>query len=146
MTCEDTPKNGRQRVRPTVIAQSVVRTYQNREDTLIKNNEGADGRPAKHPLVTKSKRIHYSTFLLSPHTHTRKVMSETPRNGTNGHNGAGILEAQRAKASMRFREDIAPGFTCEMELKRILAATESKYQKIDVLDTYFGRVGFTSFF
>lgn len=55
-------------------------------------------------------------------------------------NGGGI-EAQRSKAMMLYREDVAPCLSVEMELKRVLASTESQYQKIDVIDTYFGKVG-----
>ena len=60
--------------------------------------------------------------------------------GSKKTNGTSAIEAQRSKAVFRFREDIAPGLVFEMELKRLLVSTESEYQKIDVLDTYFGRV------
>lgn len=52
----------------------------------------------------------------------------------------GGIEAQRAKAMMVYRENVAAGLAVEVELKRILASTESEYQKIDVLETYFGKV------
>lgn len=50
------------------------------------------------------------------------------------------LEAERAKMSFCFREAIAPGLRIEMDLKRIMVSTQSKYQKVDVIDTYFGKV------
>jgi hypothetical protein len=57
----------------------------------------------------------------------------------NGDRGNGI-EAQRAKAMLIYRENIAPGLSVEMDLHRVLASTTSEFQKIDVLDTYFGKV------
>lgn len=50
------------------------------------------------------------------------------------------IEAQRDKRSFIFREDVAPGLRLEMELNKIFATTESQFQQIDVLDTYFGKV------
>eukprot|EP00568_Trieres_chinensis_P001197 CAMPEP_0183309500 /NCGR_PEP_ID=MMETSP0160_2-20130417/25379_1 /TAXON_ID=2839 ORGANISM="Odontella Sinensis, Strain Grunow 1884" /NCGR_SAMPLE_ID=MMETSP0160_2 /ASSEMBLY_ACC=CAM_ASM_000250 /LENGTH=370 /DNA_ID=CAMNT_0025473541 /DNA_START=47 /DNA_END=1159 /DNA_ORIENTATION=- len=49
------------------------------------------------------------------------------------------IEAQRAKAGFTFSEDVSPGLKVEMELKSLLLSTQSQYQKIDVIDTYFGR-------
>jgi Spermidine synthase tetramerisation domain len=50
------------------------------------------------------------------------------------------IEAQRAKMSFIFREDVAPGLRLEMDLNQIFFAGESDFQKIDVVDTYFGKV------
>lgn len=50
-----------------------------------------------------------------------------------------VIEAQRAKAGFWYSEDVAPGLKCNMTLKSMLHSTNSKYQKIDVIDTYFGR-------
>lgn len=50
------------------------------------------------------------------------------------------IENERAKASMVYREDVAPGLTIEMDLRGILVTTASEYQKVDVIDTYFGKV------
>lgn len=50
------------------------------------------------------------------------------------------IEDQRAKGTLTYSEDIAPGLTAIMELKSILAQTMSEYQKIDVIDCYFGRM------
>ena len=55
------------------------------------------------------------------------------------------IEAQRAKAMMVYRETVAEGLSVEMDLKRVLASTESDFQKIDVIDTYFGKVRRTSY-
>jgi len=49
------------------------------------------------------------------------------------------IQAQRAKVGFQFREDMAPGLVLEMELKQIFHSTESQYQQIDVIDTYFGK-------
>jgi spermidine synthase len=49
------------------------------------------------------------------------------------------IEAQRAKAAFHFDEEIGPGLWCVMTLKRILHSTQSEYQKIDVIETYFGK-------
>ena len=57
---------------------------------------------------------------------------------TNGSN-AGI-EAQRAKMAFLFREDVAPGLRLEMDLKKIFTSSESKFQQVDVVETYFGKV------
>jgi hypothetical protein len=58
---------------------------------------------------------------------------------TNGKNNAAI-EAERAKSLFCFREDIAPGLRSEMDLKQIFVSTQSEFQKIEVIDTYFGKV------
>lgn len=50
------------------------------------------------------------------------------------------IQAQRDKGALMFREDVAPGLSIEMELKNILTSTESQYQKVDVIETYFGKV------
>jgi hypothetical protein len=61
---------------------------------------------------------------------------------TNGKNGANhtIIEDERAKGALSFKEWLAPGLACEVELKGILASTTSPFQKIEILDTYFGKV------
>jgi len=53
------------------------------------------------------------------------------------------IATERAKCNTSFREELAPGLMIDMELKNILVMTHSKYQKVDVLETYFGRVGST---
>jgi len=50
------------------------------------------------------------------------------------------IEAERAKANISFREELAPGLIIDMDLKKIHVMTHSKYQKVDVLETYFGKV------
>ena len=50
------------------------------------------------------------------------------------------IEAQRAKMSFLFREDVAPGLRLEMDLNKILFTSESEFQQIDVVETYFGKV------
>lgn len=49
------------------------------------------------------------------------------------------IEDQRAKAGFHFREDIAPGLVLEMPLNSILHSSQSEFQQIDVIDSYFGR-------
>lgn len=49
------------------------------------------------------------------------------------------IDAQRAKAGFWYSEDVAPGLKCSMVLKDMLHSTSSEYQKIDVIETYFGR-------
>ena len=54
---------------------------------------------------------------------------------------ATAIDAERAKSSLTFKEVVAPGLTVEVELRRILAGpVQSKYQKVEILDTYFGKV------
>ena len=50
------------------------------------------------------------------------------------------IEEQRAKMSFLFREDVAPGLRIEMDLNTILFNGQSEFQKIDVVETYFGKV------
>jgi len=50
------------------------------------------------------------------------------------------IEAQRDKSTLIYREATAPGLLLEMKLLRIIESTQSEYQKIDVLETYFGKV------
>jgi predicted membrane-bound spermidine synthase len=52
---------------------------------------------------------------------------------------AAAIEIQRAKAGFYFREDMSPGLVLEMTLKQIYHSTHSKFQQIDVVDTYFGK-------
>ena len=49
------------------------------------------------------------------------------------------IEDQRAKAGFNFREAIAPGLVLEMPLNRILHSSQSEYQQVDVIDSFFGR-------
>ncbi|CAB9503981.1 Polyamine aminopropyltransferase [Seminavis robusta] len=49
------------------------------------------------------------------------------------------IEAQRAKMSFLFREDVAPGLRLEMDLNKILFTSESEFQQIDVVETFFGK-------
>lgn len=57
---------------------------------------------------------------------------------SNGGTGNGI-EAQREKAGFWFAEDVAPGVRLQLELKTILHSSESEFQRVQVIDTYFGR-------
>jgi spermidine synthase len=49
------------------------------------------------------------------------------------------IEDQRAKCGFHFREDVAPGLVLEMPLKRIFHSSQSEFQQVDVIDSYFGR-------
>jgi hypothetical protein len=62
-----------------------------------------------------------------------------PSSPTNGKSHAAI-EAERAKSLFCFREDIAPGLRLEMELKKIFVSTQSEFQQVEVVETYFGKV------
>lgn len=50
------------------------------------------------------------------------------------------IEEQRAKASFVYTEDVAPGLSVSMDLNKIHTTTLSKFQKIDVIETYFGKM------
>jgi spermidine synthase len=52
---------------------------------------------------------------------------------------AGVMEAQRAKASIRYVEDIAPGLKLDMDLHSILHTSTSAVQSVQIIDSYFGR-------
>jgi hypothetical protein len=55
--------------------------------------------------------------------------------------GKNAIDVERAKSSLTFKEVVAPGLMVEVELRRILAGpVQSLYQKIEILDTYFGKV------
>jgi spermidine synthase len=45
-----------------------------------------------------------------------------------------------ARARLHYTEAIAPGLRMQMDLRRIIAAAESDYQKVEVLETIFGKV------
>jgi len=49
------------------------------------------------------------------------------------------IQDQRAKTAFIFREDIAPGLRYEMELRKIFTSTESEFQQVEVVETYFGK-------
>jgi hypothetical protein len=66
-------------------------------------------------------------------------MAPSSSSSTNDRNNAAIV-AERAKSLFCFREDIAPGLRSEMDLKKIFVSTQSEFQKIEVIDTYFGKV------
>ena len=44
------------------------------------------------------------------------------------------------RAKLPYCEAIMPGLKLEMDLKNILASEESEYQKVEILETYFGKV------
>jgi hypothetical protein len=62
----------------------------------------------------------------------------------NTHNStktSSAIEVERAKSTLTFKEIIAPGHMVELELRRILAGPiQSEYQKVEILETYFGKV------
>lgn len=49
------------------------------------------------------------------------------------------IEDQRAKSGFHFVEDIAPGLRLSMDLNRILHTSQSEFQQVQVIDSYFGR-------
>ena len=46
------------------------------------------------------------------------------------------IEAQRAKMSFLFREDVAPGLRLEMDLNKIFFTGESEFQQVDYRLSY----------
>jgi hypothetical protein len=62
-------------------------------------------------------------------------------NSQNSTKASSAIDVERAKSSLTFKEIIAPGHTVELELRRILAGpVQSEYQKVEILETYFGKV------
>jgi hypothetical protein len=51
------------------------------------------------------------------------------------------IAAERSKGTMVFREALSPGLVFEMELKAMMASEQTPFQKVDVIETYFGKVG-----
>ncbi len=49
------------------------------------------------------------------------------------------IEDQREKSGFTYHEDVAPGLTTTMSLKKILISTNSEFQKIDIIESYFGK-------
>ena len=49
------------------------------------------------------------------------------------------IDIERSKASFVFKEALHPGVEMEMDLKRIMISTHSKFQKVGVIDTPFGK-------
>jgi spermidine synthase len=58
---------------------------------------------------------------------------------TGGRPRSASIEDQRAKSSLVYKEDIFPGLRFEAELKALLALKQSKFQKVEVIETFFGR-------
>jgi len=52
---------------------------------------------------------------------------------------ASAIENERAKSCMIYTEAVAPGLSLEMDLNKILVQTQSEFQKIGVIETYFGK-------
>lgn len=50
------------------------------------------------------------------------------------------IEAERAKSVFSHTEQVRPGHTMTTELKSIIVSTHSEFQKIDVIETSFGKV------
>jgi spermidine synthase len=54
-------------------------------------------------------------------------------------NNTMTIEDQRAKANFTFVECLFPGVSIDMELKRIFTSCTSEFQKIDIVQTSFGK-------
>jgi len=52
----------------------------------------------------------------------------------------GTIEAERAKSTFIHSEYVRPGVSMSAELKRIIASTNSKFQKIEIVENSFGKV------
>ena len=68
--------------------------------------------------------------------HEAAIEEQRAKNG----NHEAAIEEQRAKASFVFREALSPEVCIEMILRRILISTQSPFQKVDVIETCFGKV------
>lgn len=49
------------------------------------------------------------------------------------------IDIERSKASFLFKEAVYPGVEMQMDLKRIMISTHSKFQKVGVIETPFGK-------
>ena len=49
------------------------------------------------------------------------------------------IEDQREKSEFTYLEDVAPGLKLSMSLKTIHTSTTSEFQKIDVIESHFGK-------
>lgn len=99
-------------------------------------SEGA--RTAKHFFFTKNftqiypHKVNLTNYTVITSTSTdQNIMSESNYNST--------IEDQRAKANFTFIECLFPGVSIDMELKRIFTSCTSKFQKIDIIQTSFGK-------
>ena len=50
-----------------------------------------------------------------------------------------MIDKQRAKSSLRYVEDVAPGLKLDMTLNAILHTSVSDVQSVQVIDTFFGK-------
>lgn len=55
-------------------------------------------------------------------------------------NHSAAIAEERAKSNLIYREAVAPGLDIVMDLKAILCSAETEFQKVDILETYFGKV------
>jgi Spermidine synthase tetramerisation domain len=92
------------------------------------------------PLIAQFLR--QIIFRCSTTQSSYKCFSGKQHKATMTENGESkvTIDAQRAKMAFLFREDIAPGLRLEMDLNRIFFTSESDFQQIDVVETYFGKV------
>ena len=49
-------------------------------------------------------------------------------------------EEGSSRAHLQYCEAIMPGLKLQMDLKSILASEESEFQKVEILETFFGKV------
>lgn len=109
--------------------------------------------------ILVSPLVHYLDVVSIPAT--RAAKSPKPRNATaknvfqqiassqidenkksntkKDNDAAFAIEAQRAKASFRYVEAVAPGLNLEMDLFQVLHSSTSAVQSVQVIDSYFGR-------
>lgn len=51
-------------------------------------------------------------------------------------------EEATTRAKLQYTEAIVPGLDITIDLKGILASEESEFQKVEILETYFGKVSY----
>jgi len=50
------------------------------------------------------------------------------------------MSEETTRAHLQYTEAVMPGLNLAMDLKNILASEQSEYQKVEVLETFFGKV------
>lgn len=85
------------------------------------------------------KSIRNTSNEVKDSNNNKNKVKNTKSNNEVQHPHTPNIESQRAKASFRYVEDIAPGLKLDMDLHSILHTSTSPVQSVQVIDSYFGR-------
>jgi len=95
--------------------------------------------PITCAFLLKHNSANYHSTCVTKRVRQETAIEKIESSSSSSINMAGGIDEQRAKAGFVFREDTAPGLIMEMALNKIYESTQSEFQQIDVIDTYFGK-------